>query len=72
MATSMFEILDSKIMAGKIWVSLLMVFIYFKLKFKVTCKIEDSGCIKTHFEENSLKLYYFSRHFAFLLSEFFN
>ena len=34
---------------------LLIIFIYFNLKFKVTCKNEDLEypCIKTHFEKKS-------------------
>ena len=46
---------------------LLMIFIYFNSKFKVTCKNEDfeCQCIKTHFEKKVSNLYSFSRHFAF-------
>lgn len=46
---------------------LLIIFIYFNSKFKVTCKNEDfeCRCIKTHFEEKSLKFVLFQSPFCF-------
>ena len=41
------------------WIQLLLIFLYFNSKFKVTCKNEnfdlDCRCIKAHIEANSLK-----------------
>ena len=47
---------------------LLTIFIYFNSKFKVTCKNEDfeCRCIKTHFEEKSLKFVLFQSPFCFI------